>query len=128
MPVDRSKYPDDWKTISDMVRWRASDRCEWCGVENYAPIVRLPDGSRIESDGKKYDDKGKLVGVATEAEKGSGKRSDVRCAAAHLHDMDPMNCAMDNLGWLCNQCHARLDMPMRAKNMSVTKRAKRKKG
>lgn len=128
MPVDRSKYPPDWPIIAELVRMRDGDRCQDCGVENFTPIIRLPDGSRIEPDGKKYSDKGEPLGVATEEDKRSGKHVDIRCAVAHLHDPDPMNCSMDNLEVKCQQCHNRFDMPMRAKNMSVTKRAKRKKG
>lgn len=36
MPIDYSKYPADWKAISQRIRFeRAHNRCEWCGAENY---------------------------------------------------------------------------------------------
>lgn len=35
MPMDRSKYPDDWEEISYRIRFeRAGGCCEWCGVEH----------------------------------------------------------------------------------------------
>lgn len=41
MPMDRSKYPDNWEEISSRIRHeRAQDRCEECGVPNHAVIVR----------------------------------------------------------------------------------------
>jgi 5-methylcytosine-specific restriction endonuclease McrA len=38
MPIDYSKYPPDWATISSRIRFeRAQNRCENCGAENYKP-------------------------------------------------------------------------------------------
>ena len=37
-PENRARYPKDWAVRSRFVRfYRAKNRCEWCGVENYAP-------------------------------------------------------------------------------------------
>lgn len=45
MPVDMSKYPDDWNEIRNKILLRAGGDaddpkigavCEWCGVQNYA--------------------------------------------------------------------------------------------
>jgi len=37
-PENRGRYPKDWKLRSRFVRfYRAKNRCEWCGVENYRP-------------------------------------------------------------------------------------------
>lgn len=34
----RGRYPKDWKLRSRFVRfYRAKNRCEWCGAENYKP-------------------------------------------------------------------------------------------
>ena len=33
MPMDRSRYPDDWEVISRRIRFgRAKGRCEFCGA------------------------------------------------------------------------------------------------
>ena len=38
MPIDKTKYPDDWNEISSRIRFeRALNKCEICGVENYKP-------------------------------------------------------------------------------------------
>jgi 5-methylcytosine-specific restriction endonuclease McrA len=37
-PEMRARYPKDWKLRSRFVRfYRAKNRCEWCGAENYQP-------------------------------------------------------------------------------------------
>lgn len=37
MPVDKSKYPPDWKQISLAVREAADWRCEFCGAAHRLP-------------------------------------------------------------------------------------------
>lgn len=38
MPVDRSRYPANWKQISQRIRFEvAGNRCQFCGAENYQP-------------------------------------------------------------------------------------------
>jgi 5-methylcytosine-specific restriction endonuclease McrA len=37
MPMDRTRYPKDWRAISLRIRERADWRCEWCGVPQGAP-------------------------------------------------------------------------------------------
>ena len=37
-PENKHRYPADWKLRSRFVRfYRARNRCEWCGAENYQP-------------------------------------------------------------------------------------------
>lgn len=37
-PENKARYPKDWKLRSRFVRfYRAKNRCEWCGCENYQP-------------------------------------------------------------------------------------------
>ena len=37
-PEMLARYPKDWKARSRFVRfYRARNRCEWCGAENYQP-------------------------------------------------------------------------------------------
>jgi len=45
MPLDRSKYPDDWDEISLRVREAAAWRCEFCGAQNGK--VHLETGSKV---------------------------------------------------------------------------------
>jgi len=44
-PENRARYPKDWPAISASIRVRAGNRCEQCGVENYALGGRTPDGA-----------------------------------------------------------------------------------
>jgi len=45
-PENRARYPADWKARSRFVRfYRARNRCEWCGAENYKP--HPVTGSRV---------------------------------------------------------------------------------
>ena len=38
MPIDYNEFPDDWKEISEFIRFeRADNKCETCGAENYEP-------------------------------------------------------------------------------------------
>jgi len=41
MPIrseNKKRYPNDWKLRSRFVRfYRAKNKCEWCGAENYKP-------------------------------------------------------------------------------------------
>jgi len=37
-PEDKARYPKDWKKRSLFVRkYRAKNKCEWCGAENGKP-------------------------------------------------------------------------------------------
>jgi len=46
MPCDYRKYHPRWKVISKFIRfYRARNRCEWCGAENYQPHPET--GSRV---------------------------------------------------------------------------------
>lgn len=45
-PEMKARYPKDWKRRSRFVRfYRARNRCEWCGAENYQP--HPVTGSRV---------------------------------------------------------------------------------
>lgn len=44
-PANKLRYPADWKLRSRFIRfYRAKNRCEWCGVENY---TLLPSGGKV---------------------------------------------------------------------------------
>lgn len=37
MPIkDKSRYPSNWKQIRQDILKRANNKCEFCGIENYA--------------------------------------------------------------------------------------------
>jgi len=40
MPIrseNKNRYPKNWKEISEKIRERANNKCEFCGAENYRP-------------------------------------------------------------------------------------------
>ena len=42
-PENRGRYPANWKEIRAAILERADNKCEFCGIENYA----VRDGSRV---------------------------------------------------------------------------------
>lgn len=42
-PENRGRYPANWKEIRATILKRADNKCEFCGIENYA----VRDGSRV---------------------------------------------------------------------------------
>lgn len=131
MPIraeNKDRYPKDWHEISLRIRERAGQKCEFCGVENYA-LGAWKDGAWW-----------------TASSKGTGLRDDPRpgerfphfhvsslgvewmkvtrivLTVAHL-DHTPENCADDNLKALCQRCHNRYDMPMRRAGIRERARA-----
>lgn len=42
-PENRGRYPTNWKEIRAAILERAGNKCEFCGIENYA----VRDGSRV---------------------------------------------------------------------------------
>ena len=116
MPIDYRKYPPEWKAIRQRILERAGHRCERCGLPNHALGYRDRHGT-----------------FWTEAEIGETFDGDplqplrpvrIVLTIAHIHDPDPRNCAEGNLQALCQQCHNRLDAPMRAKNAAKTRRTR----
>lgn len=116
MPVDMSRYPPDWKEIRTRILERAEHKCERCQIANHALGYRDHAG-RFWSD----DEIDRLDGGDTIDEK-PWRCIRIVLTIAHIHDPDPMNCADDNLQALCQQCHNRLDAPMRARHAAETRR------
>ncbi len=46
MPIIRENYPEDWELRSQFIRfYRARNKCEFCGAENYMPHPQT--GSKV---------------------------------------------------------------------------------
>lgn len=124
MPIkDRSRYPADWKQISEYIRFvRAGNRCEWCGVQNHAIGARDKHGDWHDEDSIHLMNSGAGVDLFGDEFPNMIK---IVLTVAHYPDPDPMNCAEDNLHALCQRCHNRADAPMRAKNARRARLRKR---
>lgn len=124
MPCDYRDYPKNWKRhIVPTIRERSGDRCEWCGVENYARGVRDTDGTFIPIDPESESPEGVVDPSAIR----------IVLTVAHLdHDL-ANNDGIDaggpalplgeaNLVHLCQRCHNRHDREHRAATRAESKR------
>lgn len=104
MPMDNARYPADWATISQRIRFgRAGGRCERCGAQHGQPHPRT--GSRVV-----------LTTAHIGAPHADGRPGDKR---------DKMDVRDDNLLALCQACHLREDIAEHAANAAATRRRKR---
>lgn len=95
MPFDRSLYPENWKEISDEIRFvRAAGRCEW-----------IEGGKRCEARHLKPHP---ITG------------SKVILTTAHLNHV-PMDVERTNLMAMCQLHHLRYDSKFHAENMKKKK-------
>ena len=89
MPIDYSRYPDDWHEISKRIRFeRAQNKCEWCGAENYQPHPAT--GSKV---------------ILTVAHLGTDHQDGRKGDKHDKHDVRE-----ENLAALCQRCHLGYDL------------------
>jgi hypothetical protein len=105
MPIDYTEYPDNWKEISEYIRFeRAGNKCETCGAENYKPHPIT--GSKV---------------VLTVAHI-SHDKDDVRYSADKYDPTDEEN----NLVAECQRFHLTRDAKLHARNRKYGRRHNRK--
>jgi hypothetical protein len=105
MPVDRSRYPSNWRKVSLTIRRVAGWRCEWCKIENGAP---LPGGRA-----------GRVV--LTVAHLGT-PYADGRPGDKH----DKHDIRRENLAALCARCHLRYDLDEHIQHARETRQRKKR--
>ena len=106
MPIDYKKYPANWKELREAVLLRANNKCEICGVENYAVGVRSADGSFREYSAMEVEasflDGDKVIQIVL--------------TIAHLdHDETNHDVKIERLAALCQRCHLIYDIPEKKK-------------
>ena len=131
MPIREERkhlYPKDWDAISRRVRDRAGNKCEFCGVANYAL------GGR--HNGKFYDanplgEKALRLEWPKPGEHwwcvGHGDKLRIIrivLTVAHLNH-DETDCRDENLKALCQRCHLTYDAKHHAKNARATLRGRK---
>lgn len=104
MPIDRSKYPPQWKEIVARIRQRAQGRCECdgeCGLHTTTGRCKEMNGQPA-----RYA-KGKII-----------------LTTAHLcHDE---SCEVDaHLKQMCQRCHLRIDVEQHRKNAAATRHGRK---
>ena len=136
-PENKNRYPKDWPAISARIRQRAGNRCEECGIENYAlggrrnrdglwmparPLGRNGCGLEWPKPGDwAWCGDNNLVGQATL------RIVRIVLTVAHM-DHQPENCADENLKALCQRCHNRYDAAERRRGIQERARAVRAAG
>lgn len=127
MPIDYKKYHPEWKTrIRPDILKRAGNKCECCGLPNYAVGYRDLDGTFHPTAGNKMHDKAGngelkyrearyLVKHCNEHNEDDYKLIIIILTIAHL-DHDINNNDYSNLKAMCQRCHNRYDMSNRVKN------------
>ena len=103
-PENKTRYPKDWKAISNAIRARSGGRCECegeCGLHRTHPGPRRC--VELHGEPAKWA-KGKIV-----------------LTVAHL-DHTPENCDEKNLKAMCQRCHLRYDHDHHQRNAYETRR------
>jgi hypothetical protein len=135
MPMDRSKYPDNWEEISARIRHeRAKDECEQCGAPNHAWIVRSDIDAAyylrldLERDCFRWPS-GEVVGELP-SEYATTPTVQVILTVHHIGATKPdgspgspedkMDCRDENLAALCQRCHLLADLPLHQAKRHVT--------
>ena len=109
MPIDYKKYPSNWKTLRELVLFRANNQCELCFLPNHLQIFRhKKTGEPLRfkdvfiSEHKAYDMK-------------DYKKVKIVLTIHHI-DYNKENNHEKNLIALCQRCHLRLDEPLKRNN------------
>ena len=115
MPMDRSRYPDNWEAISLAIRERAGNRCEWCGVENGAVGARdkhgdwhdenMIEGMNSDVGFALFGDFPKIIRIVLTVAHLGTEKPDGSPGDKH----DKMDCRPENLAALCQKCHLDYD-------------------
>lgn len=120
MPMDHSRYPDNWEAISRQVRAEAGQKCERCGVRNHAVGARDRFGNWHDED----DIEGMNAGVGDSLFGDYPKIIRIVLTVAHI-DHDTTNNQRSNLAALCQRDHLNHDRPHHMANAAATRERKR---
>lgn len=138
MPISAEKmklYPGgsikspEWNAIKERIRRRADNRCEKCGVQNYALGGRLHSGKFLEAQ-PKGDNGLRVIWPKPGDEWWCGNDEPIMlrvikivCTVAHF-DNHLTDHSDDNLRFWCQQCHLRHDARQHAESARITRRRK----
>ncbi len=134
MPFDLKRYPKNWNAIRAQILERAGNKCEKCGVPNYAVGSRDERGEFSPTAGNvTHDAAGNGELSYKEARELADHASEwcdeklivIVLTIAHVDDDDPANCEPSNLAAWCQRCHLRHDIDLHARNAASTRAAKR---
>lgn len=130
MPVDKSKYPENWDTvICPDILARADNKCEFCGIKNHITVIRgylgKLDVYQDENDGSIYlASNSQKISEGPLGEVGYFKPVKIVLTIMHL-DHNTNNNDYLNLKAGCQRCHNRWDNVHRRTNAAITRLKKR---
>lgn len=128
LPENRARYPANWPEIRASILERAQNRCEVCGLDNYAVIRRKADGS-VQSFGIGADYREACEIAADEHWAQFGDELPLKSlgivivvlTVAHL-DHTPEHCEPSNLKAMCQKCHLAYDAEHHGQTAYATRR------
>lgn len=104
MPFNKKNYPDNWREISDYIRFqRAKSKCEKCGLVH----------GGLRWNGKRF-----VKVVLTTAHIGLDKPD-----GSPGSKYDTMDCRFENLIALCDRCHLAFDADQHFLSRAIRERA-----
>lgn len=104
MPVDWTRYPDDWNDIAHAVKNAADWMCQDCGMQCRRP-------------GEQFDTHKRTMSVHhLGAARDDGTPGDMH---------DKQDCRPVNLLALCSKCHLARDLPGHMQNAARTRRQRK---
>ena len=122
MPMERKRYPSDWRQIAQKIREDSNWQCQSCGK----PCRKLGEAlsvfeARIEPVWTNV-----LIEIICDDEIGIVAKYRPKrflLTVAHL-DQDPGNNSLENLKALCAPCHLRYDTRFRGYNRRTKRERK----
>ena len=105
MPMDKSRYPQNWDEIATEVKERANWACQQCGLKHGEYIERTP---------------GKKIKIVMTVHHVGAPKPDGTPGDRH----DKMDCRIENLLCLCQRCHwlADIDIHIEKAQLAIKKR------
>lgn len=126
MPIDKSKYPKNWKQLATEIKAAANWTCQQCGRPCRRPEQSWPDFvALIAKEHHEYyaetsDEVSDDSGLSTIIE----RPQRFTLTVAHL-DHNTQNNHQSNLRALCSDCHLRYDVELHRANASATRYRKK---
>jgi 5-methylcytosine-specific restriction endonuclease McrA len=108
MPMERSRYPDNWEAIALQVKESANWVCQNCGRQCRKPGESLYEFIDRIVGGNWRDNCELCSQIGDHSQRWT-------LTVAHL-DQNPSNNAPSNLKALCSGCHLKHDAPFRKAN------------
>ncbi len=117
MPINLKDYHPRWSLLSRLIRKKAGNKCEWCGVPNGKVIRRHTDGTWEVSTPMHQKWRWPQIKTFNDiwSKTNGWKLTKIVLTVAHL-DQDKDNNREANLAALCQKCHLGHDAQQHARN------------